>query len=170
MQQPTIVTDLTAIASHAAISTEENEYFRMFLSQQYAPDVDTVVYELNEQVSQIIDCTACGNCCRSFMINVSEEEAVRLSSQLKMNLSEVKSNYLEESSQGNLVIKSIPCSFLTGNKCSIYTYRFDGCREFPHLHRANFTGRLFGILMYYGTCPIIFNVVEALKLRTGFKQ
>ena len=68
-----------------------------------------------------------------------------------------------------MVISSIPCHFLQGTKCSIYEKRFEGCREFPHLDRANFTQRLFGTMMYYGTCPIIFNVIELLKEELEFK-
>jgi len=36
------------------------------------------------------------------------------------------------------------------------------------LHKDNFTDRLFGTLMYYAMCPIIFNVVEELKMQSGF--
>jgi Fe-S-cluster containining protein len=102
------------------------------------------------------------------MINVSQPEAEQLATHLQIDTKQLKDKYLEESLQGNLIMKSIPCSFLKGNKCTIYNYRFSGCREFPHLDRPHFTDRLFGTLTFYATCPIIFNVVEELKTQVGF--
>lgn len=169
MPQQQLRTDLQAIATYASQHEEENEHLRGFLKSLDSEAIDRLVQELNDTISPQIDCTACGNCCRSYMINVTPEEATDVSTHLNMALPAFKEKYLEESSEGNLIMKSIPCSFLTGNKCSVYKHRFDGCREFPHLHRPNFTGRLFGILMYYETCPIIFNVVEELKERLRFK-
>lgn len=130
--------------------------------------IDAMVFELNAAISQKIDCTTCGNCCKSFMINVAEDEANKLAGHLQVSVGELKAKYIEEGSAGLMIINKIPCHFLEGTKCSIYEYRFSGCREFPHLDRPGFTDRLFGIFMYYGMCPIIFNVVEELKQKTGF--
>ena len=62
-----------------------------------------------------------------------------------------------------MIINTIPCHFLKGTSCSIYEHRFTECREFPHLNKPHFRGRLFGTMQYYEICPIIFNVVEQLK-------
>jgi uncharacterized protein len=161
--------DLAIIAQHAVTAVSENETFRHFLNTKDGAAIDSLVFELNEKVAAAIDCTQCGNCCRAFMINVSKAEAEKVAGNLKISLAGFKHNYLEESQQGKLIMKSIPCSFLQENKCTVYENRFSGCREFPHLDRPNFTGRLFGIFMYYSTCPIIFNVVEQLKIATNFK-
>jgi uncharacterized protein len=161
--------DLAILAQHAEKKVTENESFRHFLGNKNPAEIDALVFNLNDKVSAAIDCTQCGNCCKSFMINVSEKEASDVATHLKIPLSSFKENFLEESQQGKLIMKSIPCSFLKDNKCTVYENRFSGCREFPHLDRPNFTDRLFGIFMYYGTCPIIFNVVEQLKIATNFK-
>ena len=170
MQPLHLKTDLKAIAGAAEQRVPENEAFRDFLLAQEAEQIDELVFRLNEQVSAAIDCTQCGNCCRSFMINVSKEEAAALADHFRLTGNDFKETFLEESLQGNLVMKSIPCSFLSGNVCTVYPLRFSGCREFPHLDRPGFTNRLFGTLQYYGTCPIIFNVVEQLKSATGFND
>ena len=102
------------------------------------------------------------------MINVTAEEASQLSSTLGMDESQFKQEYLEESMEGQLIINQVPCHFLEGNICSIYENRFNECREFPHLHKKGFQNRLFGTLMHYGTCPIVFNSIEALKTVSGF--
>jgi uncharacterized protein len=161
--------DLVIIALQATKAVSSNEAFRQFLNNKDAAVIDKLVFGLNEKVAAAIDCTKCGNCCRAFMINVTEGEAEKVAGHLKISTSNFKENYLEESQQGKLIMKSMPCSFLQENKCSVYENRFSGCREFPHLDRPNFTGRLFGLFMYYGTCPIIFNVVEQLKIATTFK-
>lgn len=154
----------------AAEKENENDAFRFYLKQQDSDAIDKKVHQLNAVITPQIDCTACGNCCKSLMINVTADEAANLAAHLQLPLETIKEKYLEVSPGGKMVISSIPCHFLSGTKCSIYEHRFEGCREFPHLDRDNFTQRLFGTMMYYGTCPIIFNVVEALKETTGFNK
>lgn len=165
-----ILTDLEIIARLADERTAEHEAFRAFLKEKDDDATDEMVFRLNEFVSAKIDCTACGNCCRSFMINVSEDEAADLSHHLQLSTAAFKEKYVESADSGRMIMNTIPCAFLEENKCTVYEHRFSGCREFPHLDRPNFAGRLFGILMYYGTCPIIFNVVELLKDESGFRK
>lgn len=162
-------TDLTAIADFAATKTVENDRFRDFLKSQDSTVIDELVQEINAEITPKIDCTACGNCCKSLMINITKPESKALADHLQMDLADVKKKYIEESLQGNMIMNTIPCHFLEGTKCSIYEHRFNECREFPHLQRPNFTDRLFGTLMYYHMCPIIFNVVEELKDKTNFR-
>jgi Fe-S-cluster containining protein len=164
-----LLTDLTQIAAVAAANENENDAFRIFLKQQDIGTVDAIVHEVNAVVTPQIDCTQCGNCCRSLMINVTPEETLSLAVHLKEKIEVVKEKYIEISSEGQMIVNTIPCHFLANSSCTIYENRFTECREFPHLHKENFTGRLFGTLMYYALCPIIFNVVESLKEKLEFK-
>jgi len=166
-----IISDLEQIKLAAAEKETENEEFRSYLRQQDSAKMDAIVHQLNDTVSSAVDCTKCGNCCKSLMINVTAKEMAGLATYLERSISEVKDEYIEESAQGQLIINSIPCHFLQGTVCSIYEQRFTECREFPHLHKPNFTERLFGtIIMYYAMCPIIFNVVEQLKQELGYNK
>lgn len=149
---------------------KENDQFRLFLHQEGTVDLDEIVHRLNITVSAVIDCRQCGNCCRSLMINVLPQEAEQLASFLHLSAIAFKEIYVEESEQGQLVINTIPCHFLDDNKCRIYDHRFLECREFPHLHKPGFTSRLFGTLMHYGRCPIVFNVIELLKKELSFNK
>ncbi len=158
-----LVTDLSKIKQFADEKQGENEMFRSFLKQQNQEAVDTIVHSLNETITPQIDCTQCGNCCKSLMINVTKEETVLLASHLQISETKLMDQYIEQSEQGQMIINTIPCHFLKGSVCSIYEQRFTECREFPHLHKPHFTGRLFGTMQYYEICPIIFNVVEKLK-------
>lgn len=165
----TLITNLTEIATIAAARENENDGFRLFLNQQDGEVIDGMVRAIDADISPRIDCTKCGNCCRSLMINITEKETENLAKQLGESIAVTKEKYIETSSEGQLIINAIPCHFLQDNACTIYEHRFNECRAFPHLHKPNFTGRIFGTLMYYSICPIIFNVVEKLKEKAGFK-
>lgn len=146
----------------------ENDRFRIFLKQQDWDFIDSVVHPLNDKISPLIDCTKCGNCCKSLIINVTNGEAEALANRLQLSLAALKEKYIENSNEGQMIINTIPCHFLSGNSCTIYKDRFTDCQEFPHLHKPHFTSRLFSVMMYYELCPIVFNVVEQLKTALKF--
>ena len=158
-----LVTDLSKIKQIAEEKQAENDLFRDFLKQQDDEAIDSMVHALSETITSQIDCTQCGNCCKSLMINITKEETIQLSNHLQISETQLIDQYIEQSEQGQMIINTIPCHFLKGTSCSIYEHRFTECREFPHLHKPHFTGRLFGTMQYYEICPIIFNVVEKLK-------
>ncbi len=167
---PHLVTNLSSISNLAAERENENDDFRIFLKNRDSKAVDILVHEINDSIAPQIDCTQCGNCCKSLMINITAFEADNLASQLNIGLPDLKKKYIEESNEGQFIINTIPCHFLAGTSCSIYENRFTECREFPHLHKDNFNSRLFGTMMYYSMCPIIFNVVEELKSRLSLME
>ncbi len=166
MQQ--LTTDLKQIKTIAEAKRPENDVFRAFVKNKDPKHIDAVVHELNDIITPQIDCTQCGNCCKSLMINVSTAEAENLAQHINMDLPMMKQQFLEESEQGQLVMNTIPCFFLNGTKCSIYENRFSGCREFPYLEQDNISSRMFALLIHYESCPIIFNVMEELKIRLQF--
>ncbi len=102
------------------------------------------------------------------MINVSEEEASHVAAHLKLQRNDFDAQYIEKGSSATLLMNSIPCPFLKTTQCSIYEHRFQGCREFPGLHVPGFNDRTFTTFMHYDRCPIIFNVVEHLKVALDF--
>ena len=161
-------TDLNFIATVSLGKDEENDHFLRSLRASDNLELDILAHEVNTVVSAAIDCTKCGNCCRSLVINVTNEEVALLAEHLKMSPESAKEKYIEESQQGNCFINTIPCHFFSGTKCSIYEHRFTECRDFPHLHKPGFKARLPGTIMHYGRCPIIYNVVEEMKVRLGF--
>lgn len=165
-----MITNLAIIAKTAEIKEAENLDFRTVLKTCDSVLIDTLIFKLNATVTPQIDCTACGNCCRSLMINVEPDDAVRLAEHLKITPENFYTKYVEQSSEGTLaVMNAIPCHFLSDNKCIVYESRPAECREFPGLHQPGFTQRLFATFMHYGRCPIIFNVIEQLKKEISFK-
>ena len=165
-----IETNLLTISSLSIAREHENERFKMFLQQIDGGQIDSKVLELNHAITPKIDCTQCGNCCKSLMITVSVEEANVLSTALNQTRENFDEQYLEKGSNGLMLINTIPCTFLSDNKCTVYQNRFAGCREFPAMHLPNFKQRLFTSFMHYNRCPIIFNVIEQLKDALVFER
>ncbi|MVT12011.1 YkgJ family cysteine cluster protein [Chitinophaga tropicalis] len=164
-----ITTQLNIIALEAQEKEAENQAFRAFLRTQEPADIDELAQELDAIITPQIDCTSCGNCCRSLMINVTQEEVRRLAAHLNRSEDNVKEQYIENGSDNTMmVVNTIPCHFLNNNRCTIYEQRFAECREFPGLSQPHFTNRLFAMLMHYGRCPIIYNVLEEMKRRLAF--
>jgi len=126
-------------------------------------ELDKAVLTLSESISPKINCTSCGNCCKSLMVNIDEDEANNLANHLGQTRALFDENYISKGESGRMVINSIPCHFLVENSCSVYEHRFAGCREFPAFHIPEFNKRLFTTYMHYDRCPIIFNVMENLK-------
>lgn len=165
-----IETDLSRIAEFARRREAENDRFSVFLKQQETGQIDGLVAELDKKISPVIDCTRCGNCCKSLMIVVSDEEADALSGHLRQPRTEFDETYLEKGGNGMMIINKMPCHFLSDTRCTVYEHRFAGCREFPALHVPQFNKRLFTTFMHYDRCPIIFNVVEKLKDQLDFER
>jgi uncharacterized protein len=127
-----------------------------------------VVASLNSEIAPQIDCTSCGNCCKSLMVNINEQEASSLADHLRLSRDNFDNKYIEKGSNRIMLLNAIPCHFLSDNKCTVYEYRFEGCKEFPALHLPGFKKRAFTTFMHYDRCPIIFNVVERLKQELNF--
>ncbi len=170
MSNFTPLKDLSYITNYAKLKEAENDRFKEFLREKDSEQIDALVKELDALVSPTINCTDCGNCCKSLMVCINEEEADALSSHLKVDRNEFDEKYLEKGSNGMMIMNRMPCHFLADNKCTVYEYRFEGCKEFPALHLPNFKRRLFTTFMHYDRCPIIFNVVEQIKDRIGFER
>ncbi len=164
----TLMTDLDGIARLAETRAAENEDFKDYLCTGDTEEVDAWVQELNAAISPQIDCTACGNCCRVALVRVAPEERSIFARHFNLTEAEAAERYLSEGLSGDTLMNISPCVFLCGNRCGVYEDRFAVCRDFPYLHQPAFTKRLFNVLSHYGSCPIIYNVIEALKLRSGF--
>jgi len=163
-----IETDLEKIERFGKIKEDENFEFRIFLKQQDPRRVDKIVHKLNREISEKIDCTSCGNCCTKLKPNVTDQDIEKLSACLKISPEKIRNDYtVSEGSEQ--MFKNLPCSFLKRKKCTVYDDGPDDCRSYPHLHKADFTSRLFQVIANYSVCPIVFNVFERLKHELRFK-
>lgn len=166
-----IETDLSKIEKLSIQKENENFKFRAFLRGLDPSEVDRVVHRLNRKVSRAIDCTECGNCCHSLVPGVTEVEITRLAALDNITKEEFDSRHLEDDKfAGTKFLKAIPCRYLEGKICSIYDMRPNECRSYPHLHKKGFVYRTLSVISNYGICPIVFNVMENLKIETNFKS
>lgn len=163
-------TDLNYIQNFAQEKEAENEQFKDLIRETEADSIDAMVQTLDAMITPTIDCTSCGNCCKSLMVCINDQEADALSTHLNQSREAFDATYLEKGSNGLMIMNKMPCHFLANNRCTIYDYRFEGCKEFPALHLPNFKRRLFTTFMHYNRCPIIFNVVEQLKEKMEFER
>lgn len=76
--------------------------------------------------------------------------------------------YLATDQAGITYVKTKPCAFLAGKLCGHYAARPSSCADYPHLQQPYIRLRMKSILENYAICPIVFNVIEALKTQTGF--
>ena len=156
------------IAQLADQREDENDHFQSFLATQDATGIDARVFALQADITPKIDCRQCGNCCKTLMIEVTQPEAERVAQLLGLESDQFVSENLEKGIGQRMIMNTMPCRFLEELSCTIYNERFAGCREFPALHLPGFTARYFTTRMHYGRCPIIFNVLEALKKELSF--
>jgi Fe-S-cluster containining protein len=163
-----IETDLQLIAYLADQREEENDHFQSFLANRDPVGIDLSVFALQAAITPQIDCRQCGNCCKTLMIEVTQPEADRVAQLLGIESDQFVAENLEKGIGQRMIMNAIPCRFLEELSCTIYADRFAGCREFPALHLPGFTARYFTTRMHYGRCPIIFNVLEALKKELAF--
>ena len=164
-----MITDLVKIKHLGEINEDENFRFRSWLKMQDPDKIDKIVHRLNQKYSSAIDCTACANCCSVLQPLIAKKDIKRIARSLNISADEFMKDYVEMNSDGDSIFRDLPCRFLENNKCKIYPYRPYDCRSYPHLHKKDFTYRLFGVLDNYAVCPIVFNTYEDLKTVTGFR-
>jgi uncharacterized protein len=164
-------TNLQVIADMAEKREDENYKFRTYLKGS-SKNIDAIVHKLNNHISTKIDCTTCGNCCKSYMISVTQADAEKLASHLQIPAKQFIASKLSvserEDTENEMIFSDRPCSYLTDNKCTVYSARPATCAEFPHLHKDEFVSRLYSVISNYGVCPIVYNVYEELKLELNW--
>lgn len=147
--------DIEYIKQFAKQEYANNHTFRKFLEGQDSDKVDAIVFKLDKEITPQIECVECGNCCKNIRPIATDEVLINFVP--RERIEEVK--YLH----------SFQCSHQLDKKCTKYEDRYEDCRTFPYLYRDKFASRMIGILQNYEMCPIVFNVVEQLKVELNWK-
>lgn len=167
--QPGPVIDLPAIKNDAVAKRNENLQFKTHLKNFGSKAIDNMVMRLNEEYSRTIDCTKCGNCCALLQPAIERNDIAIMAQQKMSSIAEFESEHtVYDSAEDHYYLKQSPCMFLSQKKCTIYGKRPSSCAEYPHLTKPDFKYRLPSVLYNYAICPIVYNVVEALKWETNF--
>lgn len=144
----------------------ENIFFKKFLRNQTSSSIDEFIHQSYPIVSAQINCLECANCCKKLEPGIEQTEISELA-QLNHQLPEVfKQNHVAYDGDA-YYLKAKPCLFLTDNMCSIYNNRPQSCSGYPHLDQKDMKFRRT-FWENYAICPIVFNVIESLKVSLGF--
>jgi Fe-S-cluster containining protein len=127
------------------------------------------VYEILRSVTSELDCTQCGHCCRVMMPSLQPGDVDRLARRLGEDRQEFEDRYVISDEFGEKALADVPCPFHDGMKCTVYEDRPRDCRDYPHLHKKDFSTRLLSVLENGEICPIVFNVLEQLKERFNWR-
>jgi uncharacterized protein len=165
-----LITDIPLIERRARQNERQDVSFRAFLKGSEMPDrkLDEIVHRTTDMVWKQIDCTTCGNCCRTLQVPVDDEDAARLAARLKVTKEQFLAEYVTPGDDPDtpFIFAASPCSFLgDGNRCTVYEDRPKACRDYPFLYRDDFRGRTFLTIGNLSVCPIVHNVWESLKGR-----
>ena len=161
-------TDIDRIKELGSLRAEENQRFRALLKNRNVHKIDLLVHKLNAQIAPHINCTTCGNCCRTLSPYLTTEDLHHLNLATQLPVEEVITQYTETDEFG-ISLRHLPCCFLKDNKCTIYQHRPETCSSFPQLDKPDFISRSRSTFDNYSICPIIFNVIERMKMEMGFE-
>lgn len=140
---------------------KENIQFKDFLKSGELDQkrFDTIVKEVTEK----IDCTTCGNCCKILKTGINMDDIKRIAKYLRMTADDFIEKYVTKNPEGLFEFKHVPCSFLQNNNtCQIYEVRPEECRGYPYLEK-DVTTRCIQFFSNAEICPIVFNVLENTK-------
>ncbi len=125
--------------------------------------LDSVMQQLHDETFEEIDCLACANCCKTTGPLFTNTDVERIARHLKLKPGVFIEKYLRKDEDGDLVLKSVPCTFLgADNYCSIYEVRPKACREYPHTNRKKFHQITHLTLKNTAICPAAFQIVEKM--------
>jgi len=161
-------TDPDKVKELARLHEEENLRFKTLLKHRNGHKLDLQIHRLHDEVAPHIDCTACGNCCKQLSPYLTKDDLKNLCIATDLEPDNLISIYTETDAEG-VTFNMLPCPFLADNKCTVYHHRPGTCASFPHLHKPDTHSRLRRMMENYEICPIIFNVVEMLKVEMQFK-
>ena len=162
--------DLDKIRRVAQEKEDENYDFRIFLKGKDFDKVDKIVHSLDKQIKSKTDCQECGNCCNVLRPTVSNTEIKKLSKLENIPQLDYEKKYIAKDEIEDVkYLKDTPCKYLKDKNCTIYHDRPNDCRSYPHTHKKYFITRTLGMIEYCGICPIVYNLMENLKIELNYR-
>jgi len=144
----------------------ENIFFKKFIRNISSTTFDEKVHHLYPHFNQSEICVTCANCCKKFEPGIETDELLKLAQLAGKNPIDFKNEFVAFDGDA-LYLKNKPCVFLNNCKCSIYNSRPAACADYPHLNQTQLKYKR-SLWTNYQICPIVFNVIEALKIELNF--
>jgi hypothetical protein len=165
-----VITDLIQIRRLGEKKRAENERLRKHLKTFRF--VERRLVKIAQEVEGGIDCTECGNCCRTATVRLKDRDIERLAKYFRVKPQAFVRDYTEETADEGLILRRGEggCPFLEGTRCGIYEVRPSTCEEFPHLVHGpgSLVSRMWAMADRAAYCPIVYNTLEAWKPEVGF--
>ena len=165
----------TEVRAKAQKVEEQNYKFRMFLKNRVDDDeLDAQFSELHRELFAGYDCYKCSNCCKSHSIILDKDEVKRISAFLGLTESAFIGEYLMNANTEDekpYRFKAVPCAFLSDDgRCRIQDYKPDVCTGFPYTDQPDRLSSMYGIIGNAEVCPVVFEILERLKVIYGFRN
>ena len=149
-------------------SAEHQKEYKQFLKRVEPRKVIRRLPELHDEAFLKINCLDCAACCKNYSPRFKTPDIKRISKHLKMKESVFIETYLNLDEDGDYVVKTKPCSFLSpDNTCSIYDVRPSDCERFPYTDEDVLLKRQALTLKNSTFCPIVHYVLEKLIEKKG---
>jgi Fe-S-cluster containining protein len=151
--------DLSAFGIASKAELAANRKLKEKLKNTKPKDLDATFHELHEETFAQIDCLDCANCCKTTSPIFIQTDIDRLARVFRMKSSAFIDEYLHRDEDGDYVLNSAPCPFLSeDNTCLVYEDRPKACREYPHTDRKNMLGILDLSLKNTLICPAVLKI------------
>jgi hypothetical protein len=140
-------------------------------------EIDATVERIAAPIIEAIDCTGCGNCCRSLDVYLREDDAQRLAHGIDVAVDDIITRYVDRENMPSHdathtewgKFRHSPCAFLRGNRCSVYEHRPFSCRAYP-VFTPYFRWLIADTIDGASICPIIFNVLRQMTAEVDTMQ
>jgi len=148
----------------AKSNEEENLSLVKSLKKMKPKKLDGLIHEAHDAAFRNFDCLTCANCCKTTSPIIKDRDIEKLAKGLKMKPQTLIETYLRIDEDGDTVLQSTPCPFLDlDNYCSVYKFRPQACKEYPHTNRK----RMYQILNLTQKnsmiCPAVADIFEDIK-------
>lgn len=156
--------DLNELKNKATQKKNENKRLFEQLKKRTPKNLDQQFAQFHDEVFDHIDCLKCANCCKTTGPLFKQKDIERLASHLKMRPAQFVETFLHVDEDNDYVLNVLPCPFLgSDNYCSVYDYRPNACREYPHTNQRKIHTLFKETLNNVAICPAVFEIVERLK-------
>ena len=168
-----MISDLAEIRRRTESQEAENLDFRRHVAAHHLSIGPFHI--LANEIAAHTDCTACANCCRHTIVDVTVADIQAIAAYLGTTVDQVTQMYTnpDSDSSSTRVLRNTDnaCVFLDGNLCMIYEARPAACRNFPHIsaHSTTVGSRWSSLCRNAAVCPIVYNALEAYKKLVGYR-
>jgi len=163
------------VAARAEGLEQQNYEFRTFLKIHADYDeLDSQFSKLHKELFANYDCSKCANCCRTYNVVLDKDEVKKISKFLKTTESEFMTKYLvlaDTDDEKQYKFKHKPCSFLDNDgRCQIEDCKPNNCKDYPFTDQPDRLLSMFSVIDHASVCPVVFEILERLKILYGFRS